>query len=148
MAEKRLSLSHFVCVGHEAKTKNTVCPGASPGMALGFPQEELPLPFLPVPLVALAPSFWMGAHGDGVGIKGQRTVSRHKTARPGPGDRTLLAGRAVLLSHGGAWPGRMGPLSEQGLPSSLQEPWDSPSRSHAAMADSRPAVEHHLPGGT
>lgn len=148
MAEKHSSLSHFVCVGHEAKIINTACPGASPRTALGFPQEEPSPPFLPAPPVALTPSFWMGAHGDEVGIKGRGESAQAQGIVPlGLGDKT----------HGQVWwrsPPTMGPgevqrgppLRGRGLSSSLQEPWDSPSRGHAAGADSRPPVERHLLG--
>ena len=112
-------------------------------MALGFPQEEPPPPssFFPPggPCSFLLDG---GPQGRG-GYIGPGEVSRSKT----PQDRDWATGlsppgKAVFAPHGGAWPGRTGPLSESF--SSLQEPWDSPSRSHAAEADSHPPVEHLL----
>lgn len=50
---KCLSLFHFVCVGHRAKTVNTAHPGSSPWMALGIPPGRAPTSqLLSVPLVA------------------------------------------------------------------------------------------------
>lgn len=72
MTVKSLSLSHFVCIGPGSKKTNTACPGASPRMVLGIPPGRTPADqLLPVPLVAPAPSFWMGAHRAWESIKGQ-----------------------------------------------------------------------------
>lgn len=128
VAEKCSSLSHFVCVGHEAKIINTACPGASPRTALGFPQEEPSPPFLPAPPVALTPSFWMGAHGDGVGIKGRGESAQAQGIVPlGLGDKT----------HGQVWwrsPSTMGPGEVRRGP---------PSEAGACPLSSRSLGTHH-----
>uniref|UniRef100_A0A8P0NKH8 Zymogen granule protein 16B n=1 Tax=Canis lupus familiaris TaxID=9615 RepID=A0A8P0NKH8_CANLF len=113
-----LSPSRFVCVGHGAKTISTACPGASPRMAWDSPRKSSHCPFLPVPPAALTPSFWMGAHRAVMGIKSRRRA---------PGTR-LCATRTGRQDSPG------------------QEPWDSPSRGHAAVADPRPPGEHRLLG--
>ena len=141
-----LSPSRFVCVGHGAKTISTACPGASPRMAWDSPRKSSHCPFLPVPPAALTPSFWMGAHRAVMGIKSRRRApgTRLCATRTGRQDSPGQVGQRPFPHR----PGEVGrgPCRTRWPASSLQEPWDSPSRGHAAVADPRPPGEHRLLG--